>query len=63
MSKLIPNLSEILSAIPAGEWVAISERQQQAIAHGRDARSVLNEARGLGESLPLMIRVPEPHCA
>jgi uncharacterized protein DUF5678 len=63
MSKLIPNLSEILSAIPAGEWVAISERQQQAIAHGLDARSVLNEARGQGERMPLMIRVPEPNCA
>jgi hypothetical protein len=59
MSTLVPNLNEILQSIPAGEWVAISEPRHQAIAHGRDARSVLNEARGLGEPMPLMIRVPE----
>jgi len=52
-------ISELLEGIPAGAWVAISERQQKAIAFGADARSVLNEARGQGERLPLMLRVPE----
>jgi hypothetical protein len=52
-------LNQIFQGIPAGAWVAISEKQQKALAFGLDARAVLNEARGLGERLPLMIRVPE----
>jgi hypothetical protein len=57
MSKLA--LDQLLQGMPAGAWVAISERHQKALAYGTDARLVLNEARGLGESLPLMLRVPE----
>jgi hypothetical protein len=59
MAALAVNLVEILQGIPAGAWVAISERQHKAIAYGVDARSVLNQARSLGERLPLMLRVPE----
>jgi hypothetical protein len=59
MSKLVPNFHEILNGIPAGAWVAISEKQQKAIAFGADAISVLKEARRNGERLPLMVRVPE----
>ena len=57
MSKT--TLKQIFEGIPAGAWVAISEKQQKAIAFGPDARAVLNQARGLGERLPLMMRVPE----
>lgn len=57
MSKLA--LHQLLQGIPAGVWVAISERQQKALAYGADARLVLKEARGQGENLPLMLRMPE----
>jgi len=59
MSTLVANLADLLKDIPAGAWVAISEQQHKAIAHGADARSVLMEARGKGERLPLMLRVSE----
>lgn len=59
MSKLGFNIAQIFDGLPAGAWVAISEKLHKAIAFGADARSVLNEARGLGERLPLMLRVPE----
>lgn len=58
MANLGLNLAELFQGIPAGDWVAISESQRKAIAFGADARSVLNQARGLGERLPLMLRVP-----
>lgn len=58
MATLGLNFAELFQGIPAGDWVAISERQRKAIAFGADARSVLNQARGLGERLPLMLRVP-----
>jgi len=58
MAAVVLNLSELLQGIPAGAWVAISERQHKAIAYGADARWVLNQARRLGERLPLMLRVP-----
>ena len=58
MSTLVADLAEMLKEIPAGVWVAISERQRKAIAFGADARSVLNEARGKGERLPLMLHMP-----
>ena len=63
MSTIFTNFAEILQELPAGAWVAISERQHQAIAFGLDARAVLNEARVKGERLPLMIRVPETSSA
>lgn len=63
MSKLVKNYAEILNGLPAGVWVAISERQHLAIAYGADARTVLNEAREKGEPIPLMVRVPETDAA
>jgi hypothetical protein len=63
MSKLVANLAEILKEMPAGAWVAISAVQNEAIACGEDALSVLKEARVKGEHLPLMLRVPETDLA
>jgi hypothetical protein len=63
MATLVADFAEILKDIPAGAWVAISERQHQALAYGADARSVLNAARGKGERLPLMLRVPATDAA
>ena len=59
MAALALNMADLLAGIPAGAWVAISERLQKAIAYGTDARLVLNAARRQGERLPLMLRVPE----
>lgn len=63
MATKIADLSEILKGIPAGAWVAISERLHKAIAFGVDAQAVLNEAQKQGEKLPLMVRVPDRNTA
>ncbi len=63
MATKIADLSELLKGMPAGAWVAISERLHKAIAFGVDAQAVLNEARKKGENLPLMVRVPDQNSA
>ena len=63
MPTLFTRFAAFFQGIPAGNWVAISEHEQQAIAFGADARLVLNEARNKGERLPLMMRVPETNSA
>lgn len=63
MATTIADLSDLLKDIPAGAWVAISERQHKTIAFGVDARAVLNEAKEKGEQLPLMVRVPDRNTA
>ncbi|MGD0520115.1 MAG: DUF5678 domain-containing protein [Terracidiphilus sp.] len=63
MATTIADLTDLLKGIPAGAWVAISERQRKAIAFGVDAQAVLNEAQAKGEKLPLMVRVPDQNSA
>ena len=63
MATTIADLSDLLKDIPAGAWVAISERLHKAIAFGVDAQAVLDEARKQGEKLPLMVRVPDQNSA
>lgn len=50
---------DLLKGIPAGAWVAISEREQRVIAYAADLTTVLNVARERGEQEPLIVRVPE----
>jgi len=63
MATTIADLSELLMGIPPGAWVAISETQHKALAFGTDPQAVLNEAKALGEQLPLLLRVPEQNSA
>jgi len=57
MSKLVPGFADFLKGMPAGSWVAISQKNNLTLAFGADPRDVLREARGKGERLPLMVRV------
>jgi hypothetical protein len=59
MGTVLADLPDLLKGIPAGAWVAISEKQHKAVAFGVDAQAVLNEALEKGEKLPLMVRVPD----
>lgn len=59
MASSIENLPELLRDIPAGDWVAISEQNQQVLAYDPDAQVVLNEARTQGVEQPLIIRKPD----
>jgi hypothetical protein len=59
MASTVTDLPDLLKGIPPGAWVAISERQNKAIAFGLDAQAVQAEAQRKGEEQPLMVRVPE----
>jgi len=55
MATAIVDLFELLEGIPAGAWVAISERQHSVLAYGADAQSVLSEAQAKGNTVHLSI--------
>lgn len=57
MATVVADLFELLKGIPAGAWVAISERQHSVLAYGADAQAVLSEAQTKGEDQPLIVRV------
>ena len=59
MSSVPSNFSEILKDVPAGAWAAVSETERRVLAYGSDMQSVLSEAQQKGESLPLIVKVPE----
>jgi len=59
MATTIADLTGLLKDVPAGAWVAISERQHKVLSYGLDAQAVLDEARKAGEADPLIVRVPE----
>ena len=59
MASTIVDLADLLTGIPIGAWVAISERLHKVVAYGVDAQAVLNQAREAGEAQPLIVRVPE----
>jgi hypothetical protein len=59
MATAVADLDNLLKGVPAGAWVAISERLHKVVAHGIDAQTVLNQARESGEQDPLLVCVPE----
>lgn len=63
MATTVADLPELLKGFPPGTWVAISERQNTALAHGDDLQVVFAEAQRKGENQPLMVRVPDQHLA
>jgi hypothetical protein len=63
MAAALTDLATLLEGIPAGTWVAISEKQHKVVAFGPDAQTVLRKAQEDGEALPLMVRVPEQNSA
>jgi hypothetical protein len=63
MATTVADLTELLKGIPAGAWVAISERQNKTLAYGVDPQAVFNQAIEQGEKLPLMVRVPDQNLA
>jgi hypothetical protein len=59
MASAALNLSELLKGIPAGAWVAISERTASVLAYAADVQTVVELAHAKGEHNPLVVRVPD----
>lgn len=54
---------ELLSEIPPGTWVAISQDQDRIISTGHSLDEVLGKAAEQGERDPFIIRIPEKSSA
>ncbi len=63
MATKVLDVTDITEGIPPGAWVAISEKLHKVLAYGIDLSAVVEKARGLGEDLPLIVRVPEESLA
>jgi Family of unknown function (DUF5678) len=50
---------ELLTRIPPGTWVAISQDQERVVGKGLTIEDALAEAKKNGEPEPFIIRVPE----
>lgn len=59
MATSVADIYRLLTDIPAGAWVAVSEREHRVLAYGADSKAVLKEARDQGEELPLILRKPD----
>ena len=55
----VKDISKLLSGVPRGAWVALSNDQERFIAYAADVTEVVKKANELGESDPVVIRVPE----
>ena len=59
MATAVVDLAGLLKGIPSGAWVAISEENDSVLAFGPDAQRVMQDAKDMGESNPLIVRVPD----
>jgi hypothetical protein len=53
------DISKILSGVPKGAWVALSGDEERVLAYASDLAEVVKQANDLGESDPVIVRVPE----
>lgn len=52
-------VSNLLTGIPKGAWVALSRDETNVIAYAAELQEVLNKAKERGEFDPIVLRVPE----
>lgn len=56
------DLSKLLLDIPKGAWVALSHDEQRVVAHAPELNEAIRIANSLGESDPVVTRVPAENC-
>ena len=59
MAAATIDYSALVKGLPAGAWVAISERTNRVIAYAAEIQTVVDRAHESGESDPLIVRVPD----
>ncbi len=55
----VKDVSKLLSDVPKGAWVALSQDETHVVAYAAELQEVLKIAKEAGESNPVVIRVPE----
>ena len=52
------DLTAVLKDAPIGEWLALSYARDRIVAHAPTLRAAMEAAKKLGESQPMMMKLP-----
>lgn len=63
MAPINRNLNELLSHVPIGAWVALSQDESHVVAYAEDMRDAIEKAKAAGEDNPVVTRAPHPQMA
>jgi hypothetical protein len=55
----VKDISKLLVGIPKGAWVALSNDEERVVAYAAELQEAIHKANELGESDPVVFRVPE----
>jgi hypothetical protein len=53
------DISKLLSSVPEGAWVALSNDEERIVAYAAELQEALKKAKVVGEDEPVVLRVPE----
>jgi hypothetical protein len=56
---VVKDISKLLAGIPKGAWVALSKDEERVIAYSAELPDVLDAAKKVGETDPVITRVLE----
>ena len=55
----VKDVGKLLSGVPKGAWVALSNDEDRVVAYAADLQVALAKAKEAGETDPVVLRVPE----
>jgi hypothetical protein len=53
------DVSKLLVGVPRGAWVALSNNEERVVAYAAELQEAIEKAKEVGETDPVVIRVPE----
>ena len=56
---MVKDISKLLAGIPKGAWIALSKDEERVIAYSAELPDVLDAAKKVGETDPVITRVLE----
>jgi hypothetical protein len=56
---VVKDISKLLAGIPKGAWIALSKDEERVIAYSAELPDVLDAAKKVGETDPVITRVLE----
>lgn len=59
MAPAVQDFTKLLSQVPAGAWVALSQDEQRVVAYDAEVGEAIRKAKEAGEPNPVVTRVPQ----
>ena len=59
MAPVVTDFAKLLEGIPAGAWVAISQKEARVLAYAAELKEAIRKAHEQGEPNPVVLRVPQ----